>query len=378
MQQAINFIHDGLHLTPLEYVQALQPDAEAGSIHPDSYSNGGIVEELERKFAHWLGKPHAVFMPTGTLANHLALRELAGPYKKVIVQAESHLYNDTGDCAQTLSGLNLIPLAPHQAAFSLEQVQDVVRTIRSGRVETRVGVISIETPVRRQDDAMFGYDDMQRIASFARQEGIKLHLDGARLFVESAHTGIAPAQYAALFDTVYVSLSKCFNAAAGAILAGPVALTENLYHIRRMFGGSLAQAWPNAAVALQFVDDFIEAYRSAWREAETLFQLLDDHHAFRVEHIPDGTHIVRLHIANTNLKQFRDRLMQHHIHLPPVTSGQGWFSLKINPSLNRSCGRALAEAFMGCIGKKKLPAGKRSARPSTHGDNLKFAMGDSR
>jgi threonine aldolase len=342
-------MYDGLRLTPSEYVHALQECTESGLIHPDAYSNGGVVEELERKFAHWLGKEQAVFMPTGTLANHIALRELAGPYRKVIVQAESHIYNDTGDCAQTLSGLNLIPLAPHRVAFTLEEVQDVLQSLDSGRVTTRVGVISIESPVRRHDDAMFGYDEMQRIAGFARQDGIKMHLDGARLFVEAVHTGIAPAQYAALFDTVYVSLSKCFNAAAGAILAGSAAVTENLYHTRRMFGGSLAQAWPHAAVALQFVDGFLEAYRAAWQEAEILFHILDGHRVFRVERIPNGTHIVRLHVADTNLEQFRDRLRQHHIHLPPVISGQGWFSLKINPSLNRACAQDLADAFRAAV-----------------------------
>ena len=346
MSHAVNFIYDGLHLTPAEYVHALQYSVEADVIDPDAYSNGGIVEELERRFAHWLGKPHAVFMPTGTLANHIALRELAGTHRKVLVQAESHIYNDTGDCAQTLSGLHLIPLAPGRAAFTLEEVQDVLRAQQSERVATHVGVIAIESPVRRQADVMFGYDEMQRISCFARQEGIKLHLDGARVFVESVHSGIAPAEYAALFDTVYVSLSKCFNAAAGAIVAGSDTFTQNLYHTRRMFGGSLAQAWPNAAVALQYVDGFLEAYGAAWRQAETLFQLLDGHHPFRVERIPNGTHIVRLHVVDTHLEAFSKRLRQRHIHLPPVIAGQQCFALKINPSINHSCGEALAAAFV--------------------------------
>ena len=340
----VQFIYDGLHLTPFEYVDALQKCADA--VQPDAYSNGGMVEALEQKFAYWLGKERAVFMPTGTLANHIALRELAGSHKKVIVQAESHMYNDTGDCAQTLSGLNLIPLAPQRAAFTLEEVQHVLRALHSGRVATRVGVIAIESPVRRQDDAMFGYDAMQRIAHYARQAGVKLHLDGARLFVEAAHTGIAPAQYAALFDSVYVSLSKCFNAPAGAILAGSGAFIDNLYHVRRMFGGSLAQAWPNAAVALQFVDDFIDTYRAAWQEAEALFAMLHEHHAFRVEPIPHGTHVVRLHVSGTPLEDFRNRLAQQHMHLPAVRPGQAWFPLKINPSLNRTCARDVADAFL--------------------------------
>jgi threonine aldolase len=349
VQPIVNFIYDGLHLTPQAYAHILQQYAESGALHPDNYSNGGVIRELEQTFARLLGKESAVFMPTGTLANHIAMRELAGAQRRVIVQAESHIYNDCGDCAQTLSGLNLIPLAPHRVGFTLEAIQDVLHTMRSGRVETQVGVISIETPVRRQHDAMFGYDEIRRIAHTARQLGIRLHLDGARLFVEAVHTGISPAQYAALFDTVYVSLYKCFNAASGAILAGTQAFTENLYHVRRMFGGGMPQVWPCAAVALHFADGFIDDYRAAWQRAEEVLQRLDAHAGFQVEFIPNGTHIVKLHVDTSDLDAFRDKLYQRHIHLPPATPGQQVLALKVNPSLNYLEPQDMAQAFIAAL-----------------------------
>ena len=349
LQQAVNFIYDGSYLTPLEYSHLLSQLATAGKIAPDDYSNGGIVEELEQTFASLLGKEAAVFMPTGTLANHIALRQLAGPRTKVIVQAESHIYNDSGDCAQTLSGLNLIPLAPNQTTFSLEDVQAVVSKTRTGRVATQVGVIAIESPVRRKDDSMFGYPEMRRISAFARQAGIRLHLDGARLFVESAHTGIPPAQYASLFDTVYVSLYKCFNAAAGAILAGSHEFVDGLYHMRRMFGGGLPWVWPYAAVALQFVDGFIEEYMAARQKAEALFRQLETHPAFQLEKIDHGTHIVRLRVSGADLDQFRAKLYQANIHLPGAQHDWGGFPLKLNPSLNRRSSQELSQAFFNAL-----------------------------
>ena len=348
LQQTVNFIYDGSHLSPLEYAHLLNQLATSKPLQADVYSNGGVVEELEHTFARWLGKESAVFMPTGTLANHIALRELAGVQRRVLVQAESHIYNDSGDCAQQLSGLNLIPLASGRVGFTLSEVQDTVRRSRSGRVETDVGVICIESPVRRVDDAVFGYDEMRRIAAFARQEGIRLHLDGARLFVESAHTGIPPAQYAALFDTVYVSLYKCFNAASGAILAGTRAFTENLFHVRRMFGSGLPGAWPYAAVALEFVDDFLDEYKAAWRKAESIFQILAEHSAFRVEPVPDGTHVVPVYVSGTDPERFRDRLSRGNIHLPQAR-WQGGFWLKINPSLNRMSAQDVGRAFVAAL-----------------------------
>src|SRR5688572_24153295 len=72
VQQTVNFIYDGLHLTPQAYAHILQQYADSGELHPDNYSNGGVIQELEQTFARLLGKESAVFMPTGTLANHVA------------------------------------------------------------------------------------------------------------------------------------------------------------------------------------------------------------------------------------------------------------------------------------------------------------------
>ena len=348
LRRAVNFIYDGSHLSPPEYAHLLGQITAAGSLRPDAYSNGGVVEELEHAFARWLGTESAVFMPTGTLANHIALRELAGRRRRVIVQAESHVYNDSGDCAQQLSGLTLLPVAPGRAGFTLEEVKDAVRRSRSGRVATDVGVISIESPVRRMDDAVFGYDEMRRIAAYARGEGLRLHLDGARLFVESVHTGIAPARYAELYDTVYVSLYKCFNSVSGAVLGGTRAFTENLFHVRRMFGSGLPGAWPFAAVALQFVDDFLEQYAFAWRKARDLFRALARHPAFRIEPIANGTHIVPLYVSGTDADRFRERLARGNIHLPQARR-QGGFWLRVNPSLNRMSAEDVARAFVAAL-----------------------------
>ncbi len=124
----------------------------------------------------------------------------------------------------------------------------------------RVSVISIETPVRRKQGERFDPEELKKIVALARREGIRLHLDGARLFLQAAYTGESVAETARPFDTVYVSLYKYFNAASGAILAGPRELLRDLYHRRRMFGGGLAAAWPFAAVALNYLPGFQERF----------------------------------------------------------------------------------------------------------------------
>jgi len=93
---------DGLNLSPLEYARLLTRIAGSDGFRRDTYLHGGPVEELEQRFAAVLGKESALFLPTGTLANHLAVRVLAGERRRVLVQEESHFYRDEGDCGQLL------------------------------------------------------------------------------------------------------------------------------------------------------------------------------------------------------------------------------------------------------------------------------------
>ena len=137
-------------MTASDQARLLTKLADEGRIDRDSYSNGGTVGALEEQLATLLGKERAIFMPTGTLANHLAVRALAGGTGRAVVQAESHLYNDSGDCVQTLSAITLMPLASGRATFTLEELQEVIDRTSSGRVSRPVSVISLETPVRRR------------------------------------------------------------------------------------------------------------------------------------------------------------------------------------------------------------------------------------
>jgi threonine aldolase len=347
----VNFLTDGLRLSPRDYTQLLMRLEQAGKIRPDSYLAGGTVEELEKRFTQILGKERAVFVPTGTLANHLAIRRLAGGKSRALVQAESHIYNDSLDCVQTLSHLNLVPLASGQATFTLGQVEEACKRATDGPFPTPVGVIAIECPVRRRQGETFDYEEMQRIAAVARKQGIKMHLDGARLFIASAYTGIAPAAYAALFDTVYISLYKCFNAAAGAVLAGPREVIEAVAHDRKMFGGGLRHAWPYAAVALHYLEGYLERLQRAVAAARELFVYLEKHLGFRVESLPHGTNIHKLHMPGVDVNKYRTALEAKGILIPTPAAKQGFHGvlLYVNESLNRRPVGELARGFVEAL-----------------------------
>lgn len=340
---------DGLGLTPAEQGRLLARMAEEGRIERDSYSNGGTVQALEEQFARILGKERAVFMPTGTLANHLAVRTLAGPGGgRAVVQAEAHLYNDSGDCVQTLSAIPLIPLAPGSASFTLDQVKETVERTRGGRVSRPVAVISIETPVRRRSGETFDQAELDRITAYAREEGIGLHLDGARLFLQAACTGTDVAALARPFDTVYVSLYKYFNAASGAVLAGPSALLDGMFHTRRMFGSGLPGAWPFAAVALNFLPGFIERFTNAVKASETFIAEVERHESFQIERMTDGTNLFRLRVAGVDPDAFRRRLRQREVDLGGL-GADGSFMVGVNETWNRAAPDDLAGRFRSAL-----------------------------
>ncbi|MFN0167074.1 MAG: threonine aldolase family protein [Bryobacteraceae bacterium] len=346
----VSFLGDGLSLSPPEYVRLLGKVAEQTGVHADDFSRGGLIEQVEKRFAELLGKERAVFFPTGTLANHVGVRLLAGEKRRVLIQAESHLYNDSGDCVQTLSNLNLVPLAPGRATFTLDEVAEQVERGDASRVFAPVGAISIESPVRRKSGEAFDYGEMKRIAAYARGKGIKLHLDGARLFLASPFTGVSVKQYAGLFDTVYVSLYKYFNAASGAVLAGPRALLDDVYHLRRTFGAGLPHSWPIAAVALHFVDGFEQRYTQAAANVQNMLKRLADDSRFGVDQAPGATHIVRLRVAEADPKALVARLEQRGIAArAPAKAGEP-FLLNINESALRRSGDDLAAAFRQAAG----------------------------
>jgi threonine aldolase len=344
----VRLFGDGIGLAPRAYAQLLDRLCQQGDVEEDSYLLGGSVEPFERQWAELLGKETAVFMPSGTLANHLAIRALAGSKRRVIVPEVSHVYNDTGDACQTLSGLTLMPLAPGAATFTVADIDAVLTRTAGGRVATEVGAILIESPIRRLSGRMFDWAEMKRIAAFARERQIGMHLDGARLFIASAYTGIPPAEYASLFDTVYVSLWKYFNSGIGAILAGPRRVLDGMFHVRRMFGGNLAVGWPAAMVARHFMDGYLDRLRRAVQASEDFYAAIARHPAVRVERIADGTNLRRVSLHGVDAAAARRRLSARDILLPdPAASGT--LTLGVNETWNRMPAAELSREFAAAL-----------------------------
>ena len=356
------FRGDGEPQTARGLIRQLNAFAETVGMVPDRFARGGTVEQLERRFAELLGKEAAVFMPTGTLANHLAIRRLCGVKPRAVVQEQSHLYNDTGDCVPRLSGIHLVPLAPGRPAFTLDELQEVLQRSVTGRVCSPVGAVMVESPVRRQHGQIMPYADMVAITSYCQAQGIATHLDGARLYMMSAATGISPQQYASHFDTVYVSLYKYFGAPFGAIVAGTSACLDGLYHERRMFGGGLASASLAAALALQGIEGFATRFGAAMAKGADLMNRLNKWQGIRVRRFAHGSNIFPVDLdPRVDLEIFLTALRRSGIFLFPDEDNARQIHLTVNTTILRQPNDTILAAFeqaLGAAWKRSSPGAK--------------------
>ena len=340
------FRGDGEPRTPADTLRRLA-ELDPADVEADVYSLGGSVERLELRFAEMLGKESAIFMPTGTLANHLALRKLCGTRPKAVVQEQSHLFHDTGDSVARLSGIALIPLASGRPWFTADELRTALDLSDTERVASPVGAVMVESPVRRRWGQVVPFDQMEAITGLCRERGVATHLDGARLYMMSAATGISPREYAALYDTVYVSLYKYFGAPFGAVLAGPAGLIDGLYHDRRMFGGGLSSAYLAAELAMRGAEGFEERFGAAMRQADDLFDALDEVPGLKVRRFEHGSNIVLLHLhKEVRMEPFVDSLRDASVLVYPDDDDASAIRLTVNATILRRSNADLLDAFL--------------------------------
>jgi threonine aldolase len=311
----------------------------------DSYLAGGAVAELEAKFSALLGKEDTVFMPTGTLANHIALRLLCGESKHALVQQESHVYRDESNAVTTLSGINLVPLAPGRAAPTLEELDAAIERAEVGPYPIKVGAIALESPVRRADGATLRPDLVAAIARRARDKRIGLHLDGARLLLMCGTAGFDVKPYCAHFDTVYVSLYKYLGAPFGGVLSGPKPLMAQARALRHIFGGTVYHAWQAALPALDALDGAEARFSAVHAAGERLLAALERMPGFTVRRVADGSNLATLDIAAQRQAGLEERLRAANVRLPRVVDGK--VQLGFNESILRRDTAYLVKALAG-------------------------------
>lgn len=334
-RKPVNFIYDGPMFSPQDYLEKLNEIDRSDPIRIDYYFNGGVTRDLEEEFARITGKEKAIYLPTGTMANQLAMKLLNGSNTKVLVPENSHIFRDEADAAQSVHNLRLVPLGKDRPYYRLEDLEKEIDYIEMNEVfKSGLGTVVVENPVRRADGTVIPLETIKAISAYGRQKGYKLHLDGARIHIASAYSKVSVAEYASYFDTVYISLYKYLNAGSGAMLCGDAGFIDQIPHQIKILGGTMLRSWSNTAMALHYLHGVDERWEQIAETGTRLISGLNKLEGLRISPVENGSNVFDLELAKEiDLEKLAAFLYtEHRISLRPPETG-GIVKFKVNETL---------------------------------------------
>jgi threonine aldolase len=258
----------------------------------DVFGEDPTVLALEERITSLLGKEAAVFVPSGTMGNQIALASITAPGDEVILERQSHIFNYEVAATPALSGVQFNPLDGQAGVITAD---DIVPHIRPDNIHQPVSrAIAVENTHNRAAGRVYPLDEMRRIKQLAESRGMTVHLDGARLANAVVKSGTPFADFAACADTVSMCFSKGLGAPVGSIVAGEEPTIRRARKKRKQFGGGMRQAGFLAAAALYALDNHID-------------RLKEDHkHAARVGKAVESASALELvYPVETNMVIFR-------------------------------------------------------------------------
>ena len=278
----------------------------------DVFAEDPSVIELENYAANLFGKESALFCPSGTMTNQIAIKVHTQPGDEVLCDVNSHIYNYEGGGISFNSGVQAKLLSGNEGRLSVELIEANI----NGDYDwlTRTSLVSLENTVNRAGGSYYTAAQIKPIAEFCKSKKLNLHLDGARIFNALVETNESPKEIGAHFDSVSICLSKGLGAPVGSLLLGDKAFIKQARRVRKVFGGGMRQAGILAGAGLYALKNNIT-------------RLKDDHHkAKKIETVlktlpfvesinPVYTNIIIFHLRKEMMTgdDFEKKLAQQNI-----------------------------------------------------------------
>jgi threonine aldolase len=278
---------------PTPAMRKAMAEAEVGD---DVFGEDPTVNALQEKVARILGKESAIFVPSGTMANQLAIKSHTQPGDEVIIEATSHPYNFEGGAAAALSGIQFYCLKGVRGILDVSQIEEAIRSEDHHFPVTRL--ICLENTHNRGGGSVYPIEKMAAIHRLAKSKDLQLHLDGARLWNASIAKGIDPKEYAQWADSVSVCLSKGLGAPIGSLVAGSKTFIDRVHRFRKMFGGGMRQVGIIAAAGIYALDHHIERLKKDHENAKRLALGLQKFKGLSIDPEHVETNIVILDVVN--------------------------------------------------------------------------------
>ncbi len=255
---------------PTKEMREVIARAEVGD---DVFAEDPSINALQEKVAGMLGKEAALFVPSGTMSNQIAINSLTEPGDEVVCEYGCHSFNYEGGGPSLLAGVQIHTLIGERGVITAQQIEEVIRPPDHHYARTKL--IILENTHNRAGGAIFPLDTIKEIRELADAHDLSMHLDGARLWNASIATGIPEVEYARYFDSVSVCLSKGLGAPVGSLVAGSTSFAESAHRYRKIYGGGMRQAGLLAAAGIYALDNHRDRLEDDHARAKRLGEALD-------------------------------------------------------------------------------------------------------
>lgn len=272
---------------PTPAMRRAMAEAEVGD---DVLDGDPTVRRLEERVAELLGKEGALFFPSGTMANQAGVWLLSRPGTEILLDAGAHIIHYEVAGAAALAGVQVRPVPAREIVMDAADLRAAIRS--PSRHVPAASLVCVENTHNGAGGKVTRLEALSAIREVAAEHGLPVHMDGARLWNAAAATGTALAELASCADTVMVSFSKGLGAPVGAALAGPRALMEEGWMVRKRFGGGMRQSGILAAAALHGIEHHLPRLCEDHEHAAAYAAVVDGVRGARV--VPPDTNIVML------------------------------------------------------------------------------------
>ncbi len=252
----------------------------AAEVGDDVLGDDPTVQRLEERMARLLGKEAAVYVPSGTMANTIALLSQTSPGDEVILDRRCHIFNYEVAGASAIGGLQLHPLDGPAGLLPLDGLPAAVRPANIHH--PRTALIAVENTHNRAGGRVYPLDELEAVSRFARERGLRLHMDGARLANASVKTGVSFERYGGLADSISFCFSKGLGAPVGSILVSDTATVARARIWRKRLGGGMRQAGILAAACLYALDNNVARLAEDHERAARIARLIAGSRRFRL------------------------------------------------------------------------------------------------
>lgn len=266
----------------------------------DVYEEDPTVTELEQKTAGIFGMEAGLFCPSGTMTNQIAIKLLTQPGDEVICDRSAHIYNYEGGGIAFNAGASVRLLQGDRGRFTAD---DVLENINADNIHYPcTSLVALENTVNKGGGCYYTVNKISAISKVCKQNGLALHLDGARVFNALVASGESPSEYGKYFDTISVCLSKGLGAPVGSVLLASKERIQKAKRVRKVLGGGWRQAGYLAAAGIYALEHHIQRLQDDHYRANQIAQMLQGQ-PFVKEMLPIETNIVIFSMATEESSQ---------------------------------------------------------------------------